>query len=174
MIQPLRVIERLQYADHLEKERAQWPAGEWDKEPDLVEWRDEATGYPCLVVRGPMGALCGYVGVPAGHPAHGKDYDSVEVSAHGGLTYGASCAGNICHVPQPGEEDHVWWLGFDCAHAFDVAPRLLEIHTRLEAKLRKEQPQLFEGYVRRDTYKPLAYVQNECTELAAQLKEMAG
>lgn len=173
-IQPLRVIERIEYSDHVEEERKRWPAGEWDKEPDLVEWRDEATGYPCLVVRGPMGSLCGYVGVPEGHPEHGKNHNDAMVGAHGGLTYSGACAGHICHVPQPGEADSVWWLGFDCAHAGDVSPRLLEIHRRTEAKLKRDMPQLFpEDYERGDTYKTLAYVQNECTELAAELKGLA-
>jgi hypothetical protein len=48
-----------------------WPRGEWDDEPDKMQWQDEATGLPCLIVRGPVGALCGYVGVPEGHPCFG-------------------------------------------------------------------------------------------------------
>ncbi len=38
--------------------RKAWPPGEWDSEPDREEFRH--AGFPCLVVRGPMGALCGY------------------------------------------------------------------------------------------------------------------
>ena len=172
-IQPLRVVERIEFSPHLNEERKLWPPGEWDQEPDLVEWRDEATGYPCLVVRGPMGSLCGYVGVPEGHPAHGKDYDSVGAHAHGGLTFSDTCGGNICHVPQPGESDHVWWLGFDCAHSGDECPRLIPTYRKVEEDLRKKYPGMYEGSVRGDTYKPIAYVQAECTELAAQLKGMA-
>lgn len=56
------------------RDRAGWDAGPWDGEPDKAQWTDEATGLPCLIVRNRMGALCGYVGVPAAHPWHGKDY----------------------------------------------------------------------------------------------------
>jgi hypothetical protein len=40
---------------------------------------------------------------------------------HGGLTYADRCQGAICHVPQPGESDDVWWLGFDCNHSGDLS-----------------------------------------------------
>ena len=32
-------------------DRKGWLSGEWDNEPDLIEWRDEKTGLPCLMVR---------------------------------------------------------------------------------------------------------------------------
>lgn len=50
--------------------------GEWDDEPDRMQWPDETTDLPCLAVRNPMGALCGYVGLSAGHPWYGKSYDA--------------------------------------------------------------------------------------------------
>lgn len=119
-------------------DKASWPRGAWDNEPDKVQWQDDATGLPCLIVRGPSGALCGYVGVPDGHPWHGLDYnevyDACETAgieapyAHGGLTYSDHCqpstdeGSGICHKPGPGEPDHAWWLGFDCAHSGDVCP----------------------------------------------------
>lgn len=34
-----------------------------------------------------MGHLCGYIGVPKGHPWYGKDHDMIEANVHGGLTY---------------------------------------------------------------------------------------
>jgi hypothetical protein len=61
-------------------DKSTWDAGAWMDEPDKVEWRDEATGLPCLAVRGPMGAWCGYVGVPPDHPDHGSDYDGVDAA----------------------------------------------------------------------------------------------
>ena len=56
-------------------DKSTWTRGPWDSEPDRVEWRDPASGYACLALRGPVGAWCGYVGVPEGHPAHGLHYD---------------------------------------------------------------------------------------------------
>lgn len=107
-------------------DKSGWGPGPWQDEPDRKEWKH--AGFACLIVRVPShGALCGYVGVPPGHPWHGKDYGDVEVAfpdidVHGGLTYAAKCHGRVCHVPAPGEPDELWWLGFDHAHAFDVSP----------------------------------------------------
>lgn len=47
-------------------DKSQWGEGPWTAEPDKRQWRDEATGLPCLIVRGPHGAFCGYVGVAGG------------------------------------------------------------------------------------------------------------
>lgn len=156
------------YAHHLDWR--QWPPGPWDDEPDRIEWRQEGSPLPRLMVRGPMGAWCGYVGLPEGHPLHGRKawgtggndeqtsdiVDSLNV--HCGITYADACAGNICHVPSPGEPDHVWWLGFDCAHARDVTPGLLRIGGR-------DFP-AFEGSRYRDVW----FVSHEVEKLALQLE----
>lgn len=56
-------------------DKSLWPRGPWDAEPDKKQWQDEVTGLPCLIVRVEhSGHLCGYVGVPAKHPLHGKSY----------------------------------------------------------------------------------------------------
>ena len=110
------------------RDRSSWGSGPWDGEPDKVSWTDTATGRPCLAVRGPVGAWCGYVAVDPGHPLHGRDYEVPNVDVHGGLTYADSCqerateAEGVCHVPQPGQPHDVWWFGFDCAHLGDLWP----------------------------------------------------
>ena len=83
-------MERIEYNGIVDK--SDWQRGPWDCEPDKIRWQDEATGLPCLIVRGPIGALCGYVGVHTGHPLHGKEYDAADVSVHGGLTFAHGCA----------------------------------------------------------------------------------
>lgn len=55
-------------------DKATLPPGPWHLEPDELRWIDPATGYTALAWRGPMGAWCGYVGVPKWHPAHGMSY----------------------------------------------------------------------------------------------------
>ena len=136
-----------------------WPRGEWDEEPDKVQWPDAETGLPCLAVRGPGGNWCGYVGLAEGHALYGKHYDDVDVRVHGGLTFADAChpgateATGICHVPSKGEPDHIWWLGFDCAHLGDVSPAY--------------QPWRYSGYD--EWYKNLSYVQRQCAFLAKQL-----
>jgi hypothetical protein len=72
-------------------DKSSWPRGEWDREPDKMQWQDKETGLPCLIVRNRMGALCGYVGVSEDHPDYQKGYDDFRVEVHGGLTFANSC-----------------------------------------------------------------------------------
>src|SRR5262249_25376638 len=114
-------------------DKSAWGDGAWQTEPDKIQWTDEATGLPCLPVRKPRsGSWCGYVGVPEEHRMFGLSYDQASSLAadeylrvHGGLTFAGTCQEGaedtgICHIPQPGQPDKVWWLGFDCAHAGDI------------------------------------------------------
>ncbi len=138
-------------------QQAELPLGPWRDEPDKAQWKDEATGYPCLIVRNTWGALCGYVGVPPTHPLHGKGYEAPDAQVHGGLTFAGPCypegdeTVTICHLAKPGEPEP-WWFGFDCAHAFDLAPGM--------------------RYGSRDgTYRDIDYVVAEVISLAKQLAE---
>jgi len=134
------------------RDRSAWGRGPWDDEPDYAHWIDEKTGLPCLVVRNNLGGLCGYVGVGAPHAMYENDYAlHYDIHVHGGLTYSDACQGMICHDPEEGE-DHVWWFGFDCAHAGDSAPSIGISNSR-------------------DTYRDMAYVISEVEDLARQLKE---
>lgn len=54
-------------------DKSEWPRGEWDSEPDKMQFTT-AAGLPALIVRGPVGALCGYVGVDEKHTLHGVSY----------------------------------------------------------------------------------------------------
>jgi hypothetical protein len=135
-----------------------WGPGPWQEEPDKVQWQDPATSYPCLVVRNRSGAFCGYVGVSPGHWAYGKDYEDVPADAHGGLTFAGKCQpggedSGVCHVVEGGEEDRVWWLGFDCIHSGDHAPA----YEYLTAFLSGE-------------YRDLGYVKDQVLNLATQLR----
>jgi hypothetical protein len=141
------------------KNKADWDEGPWLTEPDKMQWSDEATGYPCLIVRGPAGALCGYVGVTKGHPKYAKHYhEAGDLDVHGGLTYSNFCQEadaehGICHVTD--DEDKVWWFGFDCRHGSDFAPNYGWSNP-------------YPGTV----YRTVEYVKAEVTSLAKQLKEM--
>lgn len=233
--------------------KATWGSGPWQDEPDKVQWRDDVTGLPCLIVRGPGGALCGYVGIKAGHPFFGREYsDRVKVdrenfqlpeqgspielfleifhendgcvsasmcfSIHGGLTFSGHCAeitrerwekwrermldperherakefphgddaaeirekwplvndfeawkaymesAAICHCVEEGEDDNVWWLGFDCAHAGDLSPKYERLLNDIV-----EGPR----YFRDDTYRDIEYVKEQVRNLALQLHTFA-
>lgn len=157
-------------------DKSGWGPGEWQDEPDKLQWTDPATGLACLAKRtAHSGHWCGYVGVPPGHRFYKKSYDDVHdalgygddgLDVHGGLTYSAACdegpeSESICHVPAPGEPDNVWWLGFDCAHSGDLSP----------AQMVREE---LRGWPRLGgSYKQLPYVRSEVTSLAAQLAKAA-
>ncbi len=152
-------------------DRAGWPKGPWDDEPeDKVQWTDEATQLPCIANRTDMGHWCGYVGVPPGHPMHGKDESEIDVDVHGGPTFADRCqegdeARTVCHVPCPGEPADVWWIGFDCAHWDDQSPGLAARASRYGDAL---------GSVwNRGVYRTLSYVEAQCASLAKQLKELS-
>lgn len=147
-------------------DKSAWGEGAWTGEPDKVQWVDEATDLDCLVVRNRMGAWCGYVGVPPGHPAHGVPYDDVNVDVHGGLTFADRCNDDaregygICHVPAEGRPADVWWLGFDCNHAGDLAPLTLKYAADLP-------------HMKDDVYRDLGYAKRETARLAEQLAGIA-
>lgn len=156
-----------------EYDKAAWGNGPWLSEPDRVDFTH--AGLPCLLLRGPFGAWCGYVAVLPGHPWHGLGYSQCiekhdhddewscydhcpgsKVSVHGGLTYAGPCRPPICHVPAAGESDDVWWFGFDCSHAYDYVPRLAMLGSSGLA----------------DVYRDLAYVRYEAEQLAEQLASL--
>lgn len=155
------------------RKKQDWPAGEWQQEPDEKRWEHRGTGLECLMLRGPVGAWCGYVGVRDGHPAYGMhgnvtDYSIEEVAAgldkrkvaihtkindlkvHGGLTYSGT--------DEKRGKDR-WWFGFDCAHAGDFCPACEDI----------AQLGLPTGWGDVISYRNLAYVIEQCEQLADQL-----
>lgn len=158
--------------------KSEWGPGPWQDEPDRLEWR--AYGLPALMLRADVtGAWCGYVGVPPGHPLHGVEYGACpdDLEVHGGLTYSRGCSDQVCHTPEPGESDDVWWLGFDCAHANDLSPRMLALsrtirESGLLPSLEGRQVSLSDLYDE-DTYRDVSYVRNEVERLALQLSDIA-
>lgn len=145
-------------------DKSDWGPGPWQDEPDRVEWK--AHGFHCLITRSDLsGSLCGYVALPEGHPWFEKGYDQIEADAHGGVNYVGHCQGKICHVPPPGEPDHVWWIGFDCGHGGDVQPAM-DAHMRaLVGDRWKPMHEMFGGF---GGYRDLAYVRAEVEGLAEQ------
>lgn len=147
-------------------DKSTWASGPWqDEHCDKMQWQDEATGMACLAVRGPSGGWCGYAGVPASHPYYGLRPSQLEnVDVHGGITYANFCTGNehgICHKVEPGEDDRVWWLGFDTTRLGDLMPAYAALWT---------QHGIAHRSLERDHYWTLDEIRTEVTNLAKQLK----
>jgi hypothetical protein len=147
----------MQTIQYITMDKSKWGPGPWQEEPDKLQWQDPATGLACLIVRGHHGGLCGYVGVAEGHRFYGKGYNDDALEGIG-----------ICHAPDPGEPDNVWWFGFDCVHAGDHAPAL-------EAALGRARDLIPCSWNKSgfEEYRDLAYVRAEVTALALQLAPLA-
>ncbi len=195
-------MTQLHVREYRTADKSEWGDGPWQNEPDKMQWVDEATGLPCLIVRNRSGALCGYAGVPNTHPWYKKQYnDPIEqrrdptdipvegapfgamvaailgeesfeeyattvegnVRVHGGLSYSDLCqhgddeAHGVCHVPEPGSPDDIWWFGFDCAHANDACPGVNYFHDMSDFQ----------------TYRDIEYVRGEVEGLARDLAAAA-
>ena len=63
----------------------------------------------------------GYVLIPIGHPLHGKDYDEISVSVHGGLTFSDIVDEEMMsHWGLDSEDEGSWCVGFDTVHWRDT------------------------------------------------------
>ncbi len=128
--------------------------GHQGREPDREEF--EHAGYKCIILRHyELGMLCGYVGVKKGHPCYGKHYDHMpyddlfSIEVHGGLTFSDEDDGSW-------RPAGYWWLGFDCAHAWDKVP-----YVDIIAPLLGHKPY--------GTYRNFEYVRQETEALANQV-----
>ena len=99
-------------------DRTGWPSGPWDIEEDEKHWVYESGLHGLILRCSGQGHLCGYVGLPKGHPWYGLHYSDIPLTrgVHGELTY-AGCG--LRGVPR-----YLWWVGFDCGHSFDFMPGL--------------------------------------------------
>ena len=121
-------------------------------------------GHEMVTVHNTMGYRYGYVKVEPGHPWHGKNYNDIEATVHGGLTFAEpdlEC-GN-------GGEDNGWWVGFDCAHYGDAPdPELPSYEDPLRALSLNMLSAFFdcggEGYQIRTQ----EYVEAQCRDLCEQ------
>jgi hypothetical protein len=124
------------------------------------DWTTQA-GLRAVVVVQDHGNRCGYVAVPEGHAMHGKDYDEVDVTVHGGLTFADGTD------TYPVVAEGLWWFGYDCAHYGDS--RDPELMTPEYQKMYDKGLFSFFG---EGTVRSLGYCVSECESLATQLKDM--
>lgn len=166
--------------------------GAWLGEADKVAWRDRATGYECIIMRSEHGGhLCGYVGVPVGHPLHGFDDDAIpadlDLEVHGGITYAALCQ----HGPSP-----VRYISVEArriCHGPSVPPRIAPVVHASDYRVQDDDAwwfgfecnQVYDlvpdgGRDRRflqdeigRVYRDEGYVHDQVLNLAAQMKAIA-
>ena len=133
--------------------------------PDDVLAEGEHLGFQWVVVNNGMGYRCGYARVPLGHPWHGKKYrDLDDVAVHGGVTF--TEADVPCDAPGA---DTDWWIGFDCAHAFDAPdPELARSRSDSGPSLSLLNKLLVDGDSERYEVRTQAYVESECRSLCQQ------
>jgi len=140
-------------------DKSDWGDGPWQDEPDLLQWCSTVPPhYECQIARSVVtGVLCGYVAIPAGHPAHGMGWGrgGLDVDVHGDLTFAEQGVNGV------------WVIGF-------VSPALeARMGNRIArdawlAAMEEAAPECF-----RTTYKTIAYVRAVVESLAQQLAEMA-
>lgn len=139
--------------------------------PELILGEGHHLGYEWNIVVGPLAHRCGYVRVPKGHPWHGKDYNDIEVSVHGGLTFAEK------DMPcGKGGADDGYWVGFDCAHFRDAPDdKLLDRFGPDKAAGLREARAFMESHVGRNpgTVRSQEYVQAQCLSLIEQAVAVA-
>lgn len=91
----------------------------------------------------------GYVVIPPGHPAHGVDYDNINVEVHYGLTFGQTVTEDMFELFPSLDKDDIggWLVGFDTAHYGDTIHKwpteaVLEETERLVYQLQNYTKQL--------------------------------
>lgn len=162
-------------------------------EADKVSWRDETSGYDCIMLRNTdRGFLSGYVGVPRDHPLWGWESNAVppelDIEVHGGLSYSRLCqhgpsptrrltaeARRICHVPrQPvGYEpiDHASDHRVDDPHSWWFGFSCDHVFDVVPADAHR-QARFLQAEVGA-AYRNDAYVVRETVALAVQLRAIA-
>lgn len=100
-------------------ERLAWGDGPWQSEADAL-WYSEGGALAAVLRHPEHGNLCGYVGVPPGHHAHGVGEPDKLPEAHGGVSY----TGEMPLLNTALSKKGWWWIGFDCGHAGDLIPKI--------------------------------------------------
>lgn len=166
--------------------------GPWLGEADKIAWRDEATGYDCIVLRARYGGyLTGYVGIPSDHPLWGWDHHAIPtelgIVVHGGLTYSKRCedegllrtrlareARRICHVRTPPPKLRA--TGPDIPGFEDSDAWWLGFSCNHAYDLSPGESGVTGGFMRAEIgpqYRDDSYVVRETITLAAQLRAIA-
>lgn len=138
--------------------KSEWGDGPWQQENVamslIASGHEDTAGNPitCFVMRNQMGAWCGYVQVPVGHPWRSLD-DVQGVSVHGGVSF-------FEETDMGGQIQRGMWVGFDCGHCDDYQPAMETVMRRLMKGHQTLSSQV---------YRTFEYVVEEARNLAGQV-----
>lgn len=121
----------------------------WDYHDD-VRLRDEFLKQ--RKVGGDVSSVDIFLYALQGGPDNGTIPLGMALRVHWGVNY----AGEFPTDDPPCE---AWWFGFDCAHAGDLVPGMMEFFSQFKL-------------LREVTYRDLAYVKGQCELLAFQLRQL--
>lgn len=116
-----------------------------EKEGDELQWDYNCSNgviIHCSIHRNDVKALCGYITLTKDSSLYSVDYDDINISAHGGITY------------QGYDQNENWVIGFDCAHYGDLTPYFV---------LNNDFP--FDSF---GEYRDMQYVKAQCESMAEQ------
>lgn len=134
----------------------------WEREPDQIEMTCPKTGLLMFIARNPLGIYCGYARLPA-HAANAKaaQFIADRIDVHGEVTWSRD------HIKWRPRAEGEWWLGFDCAHGFDMIPAMESFFAKAGADgvLTAASPPL-------GTYRSVDYVLAECYAMTRQIAEV--
>ena len=118
-----------------------------EKEGDELQWDYTCSNgviIHCSIHRNDVKTLCGYITLTKDNSLYGVDYDDINISAHGGLTY------------QGYDQNENWVIGFDCGHYGDLTPYFLL------------KDDTFGKFIQDGIYRDMEYVKTQCESMAEQ------
>lgn len=130
----------------------------------ILEKEFNYNGLNCYVLMMPYGYRCGYVEIPKGFEYYGQECTHLE--CHGGITYAEDYLATVSN-----DEDDVWYIGFDCAHAWDSPDyeKALELYKDNQEACKDLQKRMENGYLMLGDVRTLDYCIKECEKIVDQV-----
>ena len=114
-----------------------------EKEGNELQWDYTCSNgviISCSIHRNDLFTLCGYITLNRDNSLYGLDFNYIDISAHGGLTY------------QGYDKNENYVIGFDCGHYGDLNPYfMINDIVHISGK-----------------YRDMEYVKTQCESMAEQ------
>jgi hypothetical protein len=126
--------------------------------PSFLLAEGEHLGFRWVVAHNGQGHRCGYLRIPPGHPWYRVPPRDIEARVHGGLDWSEM------------SPDGNYWVGFDAAHAFDLA----DLELPMPAELARSHARTAVMYGRDPvagraaSVRSQAYMEGQCRSLCVQ------